>query len=94
MKLLTSLPSTSIVLIVSVLLTALACGVEDKLLRQDYVHRSTRYVQPFPDGDVDNNESRFLKSTLMTFAGQDSSSAEYIEEEAILDHKENKYKAC
>ena len=68
MKLLTSLPSTSIVLTVSVLLTALARGVEDKLLRQDYVHRSTRYVQPLPDGDV-NNDSRFLKSTLTAFAG-------------------------
>jgi hypothetical protein len=50
MKLTYHLPS--IVLIVSVL-TALARGVEDELLRQDYTRRSTRNVQlPLPDGDT------------------------------------------
>ena len=86
----TSLPS--VVLIVSVL-TALARGLEDKLLQQDYTRRSTRTHNeqlPLSDGDVDN-ESRFLKSTMTAFAGQDSTSAEYIEEEAIPGLNMNKY---
>jgi hypothetical protein len=50
MKLTYHLPS--IVLIVSVL-TNLARGVEDELLRQDHTRRSTRNVQlPLPNGDT------------------------------------------
>jgi hypothetical protein len=63
--------------------------MDDYYLWQDK-RRSTLNVQPLPDGDV-NNESRFLKSTMTAFAGQDRSSPEYIEEEAILGYNKNKY---